>query len=306
MSGLSLPSSSSNQTYVTISPISGGFLTLPDSTFVNPADSNAKRYVPSLSFLVIHPGNNSTGHSFRLLFDLGLRHRVTNYSEPQQKHLESRSPYDSQPGVASILEKHGVSKEDIDMIIYSHIHYDHHGDPEDFSNAHFRVGSGSLDVLANGFLVGMGTHQHFDPNLLPTERTKEFPPVTDDHDGEWKSVGPFPHVFDLMEDGSIYVLDTPGHLPGHINLLCRIWEDKWVCLCGDAFHDLRLLSGEKEMGMWMSDEGRELCIHVDKNAAEESIKRLRELQNMGNVELSAAHDEVWCDKNQHRFFPHHL
>jgi glyoxylase-like metal-dependent hydrolase (beta-lactamase superfamily II) len=308
-----LPPPSPDQTYVTISPISGGHLTLPDSAFVSLADPNAKRYVPSLSFLVTHPGKFSTadhislpssGSPLRILFDLGLRHRIDRYTPPQQKHLESRSPYHTQPGIAEILEQHGVSRKEINVITYSHVHYDHHGDPEDFPNAQFRVGSGSLNVLAHGLSAGMGTHQHFDPNLLPQDRTREFPSATQE-DG-WKRLGPFEHTLDLLGDGSVYVVDTPGHLPGHVNLLCRTGPGKWVCLCGDAYHDPRLLSGEKDIGTWEGENGRVLCIHVYKETAEESIKRLRELKNMGGVELIAAHDEEWCARNEGRFFPNCL
>jgi glyoxylase-like metal-dependent hydrolase (beta-lactamase superfamily II) len=309
----SLPAPSSNQTYVTISPINGGRLTLPDSAFISPADPAAKRHVPSLSFLITpsEPISHQKGFintsskkkPLRILFDLGLRHNISKYSELQQRHLKTRSPFETQPGVAAILEKGGIGSEDIDVVILSHVHYDHHGDPEDFPNAQFLVGSGSLDVLAHGLSPELGSHQHFDPNLLPVERTKEFPPLNAGND--WKPLGPFPRTLDLLGNGSIYVIDTPGHLPGHINLLCRTKEEKWVCLCGDAYHDPRLLSGEKDIGTWEGEGGRICCIHLDRKRAEESIGRLRELQGMG-VEMIAAHDDDWLENNRDRFFPESL
>jgi glyoxylase-like metal-dependent hydrolase (beta-lactamase superfamily II) len=309
-STLSLPTPSPNQTWVTISPIDGGRLTLPDSAFISPADPTAKRHVPSLSFLITHPGlttsqggiinTSSEKKPLRLLFDLGLRHNISKYSSPQQRHLETRAPFNTQPGVAAVLEKGGISKEEIDVIVFSHVHYDHHGDPEDFTNAQFLVGPGSLDVLAHGLPPELGSHQHFDPNLLPADRTKEFPPLNVEKD--WKPLGPFPQTLDLLGDGSIYVINTPGHLPGHVNLLCRVGEEKWVCLCGDAYHDPRLLSGEKDIGTWEGEGGRICCIHLDREKAGESIGRLRKLQTMG-VEMIAAHDDVWCGDNRDRFFP---
>jgi glyoxylase-like metal-dependent hydrolase (beta-lactamase superfamily II) len=305
----SLPQPLPNQTYVTVSALEGGRITLPDSAFVSPADPTSKRYVPSLAFLITHPRLTpppkigiitSQRKPLRILFDLGLRHNISRYSQPQQRHLETRKPFDTQPGIAAILESGGTNRQDIDAVVFSHVHYDHHGDPEDFPNAQFLVGPGSLNVLAHGLPPELGSHQHFDPNLLPQERTGEFPPLADENC--WKPLGPFSHALDLFADGSIYVIDTPGHLPGHINLLCRIGEERWVCLCGDAYHDPRLLSGEKEIGTWEGEGGRMCCIHLDRAKAESSIERLRALQSMG-VELIAAHDDIWCEKNQAKFFP---
>jgi len=109
---------------------------------------------------------------------------------------------------------------------------------------------------------------------------------------------------DLFGDGSVYVVDMPGHLPGHLNLLCRT-KDRWICLCGDAFHDRRLLTGEKEIGTWENAEGHTLCIHLDKEGAAESIRRLRELQDKGGggIELVAAHEEQWWETNKSKQFP---
>jgi len=200
------------------------------------------------------------------------------------------------------------------------VHYDHHGDPEDFPNSVFVVGAGALGVLKEG-LHGKGGHQHFEPELLSRHRTVELS-APDDESGRadsvmgetssvpnWRPLGPFPAAVDIFDDGSVYIVDMPGHLPGHINLLCRVSENRWICLCGDAFHDKRLLTGEKEIGTWCA-KGVELCIHLDKKGAEESIKRLRQLMRSRDhgvdVELIAAHDEAWLAENQDGVFPGNL
>jgi glyoxylase-like metal-dependent hydrolase (beta-lactamase superfamily II) len=225
----------------------------------------------------------------------------------QQKHVATRAPYELFPGVPERLKRGGLDPAiDIDLVILSHVHYDHHGDPSSYTNAQFKVGAGSLQVLEKGLAPELGSHQHFSKDLFPAERVEEFPATSS---GAWKRLGPFEHVLDLLGDGSVWVVDTPGHLPGHLNLLCRTQPNpidgrkRWVCLCGDAFHDPRLLSGEKEIGTWDGEGGRSCCIHLDRQKAEESIKRLRELKEMGDVELIAAHDDVWAKENESRFFP---
>ncbi|GME34950.1 hypothetical protein V501_10582 [Neofusicoccum parvum] len=264
-------------------------------------DPEATRNVPSLAFLITHPGsdvfgnNNVSSHRpFRLMFDLGLRSSAERYMTAQQKHLKSREPYQLK-GAAEQLKAGGIAPEEIDVVLLSHVHYDHHGDPEDFPHAKFLVGHGALSVLKHG-LSGKGSHQHFDPNLLPADRAEELPAPDGHVSGsrtiwQWRELGPFPAALDLLGDGSIYAIDTPGHLPGHVNLLCRTGPQSWVCLAGDAYHDQRLLTGEKEIGCWADELGELLCIHLDKDVAGESIGRLRRLAENNEVELIAAHDD---------------
>lgn len=324
-----LPQPSPDQIYVTVSPIEGGFITLPDRFFVSPADPEARKTVPSLSFLITHPGpsppllqpysTKMTKAPVHILFDLGLRRSASRYMPILQPHLESRQPHRLEPGVAAHLQAGGLDPKDVDAVFLSHVHYDHHGDPEDFPSSTFVVGHGALNVLEHG-LPGKGSHQHFQKDLLPSERTVELPsPASQANpnatepeskplsaESKWAPLGPFPAALDLFGDGSVYIIDTPGHLPGHMNFLCRIGPEKWVCLAGDAFHDKRLLTGEKEIGTWQGEGGIELCIHFDKDVAKGSIERLRTLEKTDEVEIVAAHDVGWWDKNKGKHFPAHL
>lgn len=48
-------------------------------------------------------------------------------------------------------------------------------------------------------------------------------------------IGPFP-AHDFYGDGSLYLLDTPGHWPGHICALARTTPDTFLFLGGDICH----------------------------------------------------------------------
>jgi glyoxylase-like metal-dependent hydrolase (beta-lactamase superfamily II) len=101
----------------------------------------------------------------------------------------------------------------------------------------------------------------------------------------------------------VYIVNAPGHLPGHINILANTHDGRKVYLGGDACHDRRLLTGEKEIGEWWDAVGHICCIHADREAAEATIQRIRELEEDG-VEIILSHDDGWASdpKNQCRFF----
>jgi len=320
-----LPPAQTHQNYVTLSTFPGGFITLPEKSFVSPSDGDIKRTVPSLAFLISHPGfgdaSTTTTQPIRLMFDLGLRSAATKYSDKQQIHLQNRLPYILGPSIASQLLKGGLSAaSDIDIVILSHIHYDHHGDPGEFPNSTFIVGSGSCEILKSG-LAGAGSHQHFQQDLLPSTRTLELPRTDIDEaifrlqlrsgrmvENHWSAIGPFPHALDLLGDGSIFVIDSPGHLPGHINLLCRVDQESWVYLGGDSCHDTRLLTGEKAISSWEDQEGNVMCIHLDKGKAEDTLRKIARLSELehSKVQIIMAHDWKWYERNKASCFPEML
>jgi len=107
----------------------------------------------------------------------------------------------------------------------------------------------------------------------------------------------------LFNDGSLLVVNAPGHLPGHVNVLATVSDHHQVYLGGDACHDRRLLTGEKEIGEWQDAHGHTCCIHADPKAAEETIARIAQLEKDG-VEVIFAHDVEWENDpaNKSRFF----
>lgn len=105
---------------VSVHALSCGYLSLPEYQFVYPASPDARRTVPSLAFLIQHT-NRTTGISTRIVFDLGLRRNVKRYPPPIQKHIETRQPISTEPDVTKSLAKGGLTPNDIDYVIYSHV-----------------------------------------------------------------------------------------------------------------------------------------------------------------------------------------
>ena len=347
----------SGQPFVTVHALTAGHLTLPEKFFVTPSHPTRRKTVPSLAFLIQHKSANSDKVT-RIVFDLGIRRDVNSYSEPIRKHCENRQPMDTMPDVVESLKEGGLDVSDIDFVILSHVHWDHIGMPSDFTDkkTHFIIGPGAQDLLDGKNVAKVGSHAHFEKDLLPLDQTIQLPPtndtpnsiagpnaglvnpvkvVGDDFMGDkkppttnaaevkkklspqqmlwsatWKSLGAaVPHAIDFFSDGSLYIVDAPGHLPGHINALARTGKG-YVYLAGDACHDIRLFTGECEIATWTDDAGNACCIHVDKPMAEETIKRIRALHEgkdarFGEVEVCFAHNSDWETdaKKRNRFWP---
>ncbi|KAJ9644668.1 hypothetical protein H2199_003631 [Coniosporium tulheliwenetii] len=300
---------------VSIHTLAAGSLTLPERFFVQPVDDpDARKSVPSLSFLIHH---ESAAQVTRIVFDLGIRRDLQAYSPQICKHLATRQPVTSRPDVVQSLASGGLHPSDIDIIMLSHVHWDHIGTPSDFLHSLFVVGNGSLDLLSGRTKLENGSHSHFERGLLPLDRTIQLPDTSPGRPietsealrlrgrqvllGPWHPFSSLPHTIDFFGDGSLYIVSAPGHLPGHINLLCRTAVDRYVYLAGDAYHDTRLLSGECEIAEWRDSERPDLvcCIHADRQQAKETINRIRALQRgetlLGPVEVVAAHDAVWAE-----------
>ncbi|KAK0702223.1 beta-lactamase-like protein [Lasiosphaeris hirsuta] len=312
---------------VSLHALSAGHFSLPEEQFVRPASPGARKTVPSLCFLLQHICAAS-GDTTRIVFDLGLRRDVNRYSEPIQRHVTTRQPMSTDPDVVKSLKAGGLTPDDIDVVIYSHVHWDHIGEPRDFLRSTFVVGHGSTDVLAGKGSTLRGGHSFFEPDLLDLSRTIELSdprcspnevkgsnstapsslaPGQADFSREWQPLDVLPSALDIFNDGSLYIVDAPGHLTGHVNLLARIKGEgstiRWVYLAGDACHDRRIMRNEREIGEWHDTLGHLCCIHADRPKAEATIERIKALENKG-VEVIFAHDDEWESQaeNQKRFF----
>jgi len=164
----------------------------------------------------------------------------------------------------------------------------------------------------------------FNPDELPTDRTSELPHVCEKHESGayakqtpalvWRPLAGFPAAIDFYADGSLYLIDAPGHLPGHINLLARTGPRKWIYLGGDCCHDPRILSGEKDIALYDDEKGGLRSVHADTDAAARMVERISRFLKQGNVmeeggdgeshvEVVVAHDGKWAEAHRERFWP---
>jgi len=112
-----------------------------------------------------------------------------------------------------------LKPEQIKFVGISHYHGDHIGQAASFPQATLLIGKGDWDALT-------ATPPQFNANPAPV--------------AHWVSGGgkvePVPRDKDVFGDGSVMMLDTPGHTPGHHSLLVRLKEKGNVLLTGDLAH----------------------------------------------------------------------
>ncbi|KAK5168294.1 uncharacterized protein LTR77_006863 [Saxophila tyrrhenica] len=313
--GETLPPPGSNQTYVKVSALNGGWVTLPERLFITNADPEALKTVPSMCFLIQRPRPGG-GPPERIVFDLGIKRDMSQYAAGMQDHLSKRQPITNLPDTKASLEEGGLDPaKDVDYVILSHTHWDHIGMPADYPNSKFVLGSGTLHTVKHG--APHYPPEMFEKDPLPLDRSTEFPPGPDSPgkdlacatsqqtSHQWKPISTLKHAIDFFGDGSVYIIDAPGHLQGHVNLLARLGPEKWVYLGGDCCHDSRIITGEKEIAMYPDAHGEMRSVHSNLPVARTTIAMIQDFvkTNGDNVEWIIAHDKGWADNNQERFFP---
>ncbi|TBU31314.1 Metallo-hydrolase/oxidoreductase [Dichomitus squalens] len=284
-----LPAPSVDQAYVKVSALEAGIIHLPLQFFVKGASPSEVSVCPSLAFYIRHiPSGDS------MVFDLGLRRDVASYPKVVQDHIARLMPVTVPQSVEESLAKGGVDPKSVQRVVLSHLHFDHIGDAAQFPNARFTVGAGGRELLQPQAAFPHNQSSDILQSTVPLDRTDFL------EESQFNvSIGPFTHAYDYFGDGSLYIIDAVGHLKGHINILARTSSiGSWIYLGGDTAHDVRLLTGEKEVAFMMDAGGMMLCAHANKDEAVEHIRRVGSLLNVPKVHVLLAHDWEWYEENK--------
>ncbi|EPS31781.1 hypothetical protein PDE_06739 [Penicillium oxalicum 114-2] len=261
--------------------------------------------VPAFSFVI------TNAHGRCVLFDLGLRKDWTELSPTAVAEVyHDNLGIQCEKDVRDILEAHEVSAESVEAIILSHHHFDHIGDPSRFpSSTALVVGPGVCDALMPGY---------------PDQENAEI--LTSDYSNrqvreiEFTQTGLFIlglPALDYFNDGSLYLLSTPGHAVGHMAALVRTTTspDSFVLLGGDACHhcgELRPSTGQSLPVSFQSSclarflksqdlDGSQPFFRIqrdpqyaaychDSDEAEQTIAHLQRFDAMENIFIIFAHD----------------
>jgi N-acyl homoserine lactone hydrolase len=189
--------------------------------------------VPIVAFLVEHP---SAGP---ILIDTGMHSSVA--VDPQQnlgrvgaRAFGGMKMEQSDALAAQLRERFGIDHSDVKLVAMTHLHIDHASAMSDFPEATFVFTKREWEAATEprGWQHGYRQQQFdhaFDYRLLDFEA-----PDVD-------SYATFGRSLDLLGDGSIRAVYTPGHTHGHMSLVLRL-RDREALVAGDAIFTRRTLS----------------------------------------------------------------
>ena len=114
----------------------------------------------------------------------------------------------------------GVDKTQIRIVGISHYHFDHISQLPDFTHAKLLIGKGDWEAVSA---------------VKPAPGINAAP-FKSWIDGPADNVEAVAGDKDIFGDGSVIMLNTPGHTPGHHCLLVRLANKGTIILSGDAAH----------------------------------------------------------------------
>ena len=233
---LPLPGASSGAT-VRVHPLRCGEVLLPPAALDRPSGRLAqpramlgtKRsnwiWVPVPAFLVEHPTAGP------ILVDTGFHASVQDGPRSSLGRRQSWTmPARAARGESAPehLRARGIEPREISTIVMTHLHNDHASGAIQFPDATFVVDEAEWRAACKGGFAQGYRHEHFDQPW------------------DWRSVtyadaepyASFERTIDLLGDGSIRLLSTPGHTAGHQSLLLRL-SDRELLLTADAAYTRR-------------------------------------------------------------------
>jgi N-acyl homoserine lactone hydrolase len=195
-----------------------------------------------------------------LLWDTGITDRLTLLPDGQTVQATGQTWHRSQTLLAALAAV-GVKPEDIRYVAVSHIHPDHVGNVDEFPGATLIIQKAELE---------------YGHTLAP----KPFSPVNRTLQIEGDK--------DLFGDGSLTILSTPGHTPGHQSLLIHLPKTGYVVLSGDVVHF---------QSNW--DSRRVPAFNTDKAQSLASMEKIARVLADKPAQLWINHDKPSSDARRH-------
>lgn len=119
----------------------------------------------------------------------------------------------------------------------SHAHFDHSRPiADEFPHAHAYFGPGTDDeckTKLEPYNTDPAISHKYDPRIFDPEVSKEH---WSELQGPWGPFGVFDHAMDVFGNGSFWIIQAPGHMPGNLCAAARVEGGEWVLLGSDCAH----------------------------------------------------------------------
>ena len=224
------------------------------------------RPVPIPAYLVEHPGAGA------VLIDTGLPKTVAEEGARAlgvAAGLAYTIEMEPEWAVVEQIRAKDIDPMDVRVVVMTHLHYDHAGGVADFPQATFVVDAAEWRVARSGGFTKGYARKLFDHPFDWREVAFDDPRVV-------SSFASFGRTIDLFGDGSVRLLSTPGHTPGHMSVLLRLESGRELLLTADAAYARRTID-EELVPVFVDDVHRyrrslrEIRRYVDQTPAAEVI-----------------------------------
>ena len=177
-------------------------------------------------------------------------------------YLPGSAPNATGKPIADLLKQIHVTPDQVKYVGISHFHADHTGQLAPFKNATLLIGKGDWDGVNATPPTGGANVKGFSEWIA--EKRKVEPQSADK---------------DVFGDGSVMMLRTPGHTPGHSSLLVRLKDKGAVLLTGDAVHFHENYEHERVPGF-----------NYDRAQTIASIERIKQIEKNLKATVIIQHD----------------
>lgn len=206
-------------------------------------------------YLVVHPKGT-------LLWDVGFSTGASARLQAWLFWLTSwgRSSIDPAAPLVTQIEALGLDPAQIDYLALSHVHFDHVGQASDFAGATWLVQTKEREWAFSPDLE----NEAVQPELYEALRDAKTIHLDGDHD--------------VFGDGSVEILSTPGHTPGHQSLYLDLPQTGPVMLTGDLYHSL--INREKRVAP---------AFNVDEPQTQQSMERFERIATERGAQVWIQH-----------------
>ncbi|KAG7038941.1 cytochrome p450 [Colletotrichum scovillei] len=237
-----LPFSSSA---VELTLLDGGGLTTTDDTKIHADGHDRPYFLYNWCFYIHHRASGR-----KILWDLGISDDRQLYTPfVLNYHWTSCNPVGPRRRLADQLQDIGVETSDIDTVLFSHAHWDHCRPIKDeFPNAKVIFGRGTALHCSPGHIQNdeIQPMVQWDSRIFGDDkvRTESFQEL----EGSWQSWGPFESALDYFGDGSLWIIEAPGHMAGNLAACAYLESGERIIMASDCCHS-RLRKAAEEYGM---------------------------------------------------------
>lgn len=197
--------------------LDGGVLRSDPSSYRLTADEVQETSLSVASYLIVHPRGvllwdaGAIADSERITREAGVEQRVVRY-DGNERFVTLAPPLEDQLAAA------GYSPSDVTYLALSHYHWDHTANANMFAGALWLVPAIERERMFAAEPPGGTRSATY--SALEKSRTRII-----DED-----------PYDVFGDGTVLLIQTPGHTEGHMVLYVKLENTGGVVLSGDLYH----------------------------------------------------------------------